>query len=135
VKAILPPGYARSSCQPAETEPGGLATLSCDTNTDPGGPPVAEYTLFPNNAALSAAFDRLVATSSQLICPGNIQSPGPWRRNRSPEKEAGILFCGNRSDRPTIIWSDQERLLLSVVQSNSGGPTLEQLYEWWPQHS
>lgn len=136
VKTLLPPGYARSSCRPAaETEPGGLATLSCDTNTDPGGPPVAEYTLFPNNAALSAAFDRLVATSSQIICPGNIQSPGPWRRNRSPEKEAGILFCGNRSDRPTIIWSDQERLLLSVVQSNSGGPTLEQLYEWWSQHS
>jgi hypothetical protein len=136
VTRVLPPGYPPDTCLPAATtEAGGIATLTCGRNTDAGGPLTGLYTVFPDRTALNDAFDRAVAASEQLICPGNIQSPGPWRRNATPEKTAGILFCGNRDQKPVIVWSDTERLLLSTVQSPGGGPELDALYAWWTQHS
>ena len=136
VTRVLPPGYPPDTCLPAAaTETGGIATLTCGRNADPGGPMTGLYTVFPDRTALNDAFDRAVGASEQLICPGNIQSPGPWRRNATPEKTAGILFCGTRDQKPVIVWSDTERLLLSTVQSTGDGPTLEALYAWWTQHS
>ncbi|MDA0250713.1 MAG: hypothetical protein O2892_07640 [Actinomycetota bacterium] len=136
VTRVLPPGYPPDSCRPAEaTEEGGTATLACGPNEDPGGPPVGTYTVFPGRTALNAAFDRAVAASQQRICPGNIQSPGPWRRNANPQKTAGILFCGDNGPDSVIIWTDIERLLLSTVQSKPGGPNLDAMYAWWTQHS
>ena len=136
VTRVLPPGYPPDSCLPAATvEGGGVATLTCGRNDDQGGPPSATYTVFPDPAALSGAFDRAVSGSTQLICPGNIQSPGPWRRNATPQKVAGTLFCGTRGQDPVVIWSDTERMLLSTVQSTPEGPTLDALYGWWTQHS
>ena len=136
IRPLLPAGYPPQACRPiSAADPGGLVTMACGLNDDPGGPTSAEYTLFTNRTALIDSFNRTIETSSQLICPGNIQSPGPWRRNRTPEKTSGILFCGNRSEQPTVIWTDEERLLLNVVQTGDGGPNLDQLYGWWTQHS
>lgn len=65
VTRVLPPGYPPDSCLPAQTiEDGGVATLTCGRNDDQGGPPSATYTVFPDPAALSAAF-------------GQIRSPAP----------------------------------------------------------
>ena len=136
VTRVLPPGYPPDSCRPATTvEDGGVATMACGRNDDLGGPPSGLYTVFPDSVALTGAFDRAVAASQQVNCPGNIQSPGPWRRNASPQQIAGTLFCGTRGQDPVIIWSDTERMLLSTVQGRPEGPTLDALYPWWTQHS
>ena len=136
IRTLLPVGYPPQACRPVSAaDPGGLVTMACGPNTDPGGPPTAQYTLFTNRTALIAAFNGLVETSSQLICPGNIQSPGPWRRNANPDRPSGILFCGNSDDREVVIWTDEERLLLSAVKTGERGPNLDQLYQWWSSHS
>jgi hypothetical protein len=138
VTAALPPGYSKGSCTPAaDTEAGGFATLACGRNGDAGGPASGTYTGFSSPVSLAAAFDRAVAASSQRDCPGEtpLQSPGPWRRNATPEKVAGTLFCGMRGQSPVVIWSNTERLTLSIVQGAPEVPDLPALYGWWTQHS
>jgi hypothetical protein len=68
-------------------------------------------------------------------CPGNIQSPGPWRRNATPQQVSGTLVCGLQASRPTLAWTDDIVLLLGVVRADATGPTLDQLYAWWSTHS
>ena len=136
VSRALPPGYAPDSCPPAAVpEDGGVVTLTCGRNGDPGGPVSGSYTVFGDRTSLFAAVDRAVAASGQMVCPGNIQSPGPWRRNAAPEREVGTLFCGTRDQNPVVIWSDNERLMLNIVQGAPEGPDLVALYGWWTQHS
>jgi hypothetical protein len=58
--------------------------LSCTKNTDAMGT-VGTYTLFPDALAQHASFDDEARSTRVLNCPGNIQSPGPWRRLRQAE--------------------------------------------------
>jgi hypothetical protein len=132
----LPAGYTPESCPPREgVESGGVGTLACGPNTDPGGPLSGLYTAFRDRTSLNEAFDRAVYASTQLVCPGNMQSPGPWRRNAAPDREAGVLFCGTRGETPVVIWSDIEKLRLSTVLGKSEVPNLDAMYGWWTQHS
>src|SRR5690348_6944557 len=91
---MLPPGYAPDSCETVVPAQGALAQVSCGANTDPGGPLTATYTLAADKAAAKDLFDNIISTSSVVDCPGNIQSPGPWRRNATPQQTAGTLVCG-----------------------------------------
>ena len=132
---LLPAGYPSGSCKPVAAAEGVLAEVNCARNIDPGGPLSATYTLVSDKAALDAAFDDIVRASTRVNCPGNIQSPGPWRRNATPQKTSGVLFCGIQEDRPTVVWTDVDDLLVSTVQSGPQGPTFDQLYAWWSSHS
>jgi hypothetical protein len=111
------------------------AEVNCEKNADPGGPLSATYTLVRDKTALDAAFNDIVRASTRVNCPGNIQSPGPWRRNATPHKTSGVLFCGIQESRPTVAWTDDDDLLVSTIQSGPQGPTFDQLYEWWSSHS
>jgi len=132
---LLPAGYPAGSCKPAATPKGVLAQINCDANSDQGGPLTATYTLVKDKTALDAAFKEAIAASARVNCPGNIQSPGPWRRNATPDKTSGTLFCGLAGDRPTVAWTDDARLMLSVVHAGSHAPTFDELYAWWSSHS
>ncbi|BBY81725.1 hypothetical protein MPUL_28830 [Mycolicibacterium pulveris] len=132
---MLPPGYPPGSCEPADPPESVLVQANCANNVDPDGPLSAVYTLVGDRAALDAAFTTAMQAATQVVCPGNIQSPGPWRRNATPEKVSGTLFCGLREGQPTVIWTDEERLLVSAVDSGPQGPTFPQLYAWWSSHS
>jgi serine/threonine protein kinase len=132
---LLPAGYAVNSCTPVETPKGAQAKVSCTANSDAGGPRSATYTLAQDKAALQNAFDGIVSGSSMVNCPGNIQSPGPWRRNATPNLVSGTLFCGFRSDIPTVAWTDDAKLLLSSVDGPPGVANLNELYVWWTSHS
>jgi hypothetical protein len=57
--------------------------------------------LFEDDAALDAAFGAVVGNTRVVNCPGNIQSPGAWRRNATPQQVTGTLVCGFRDDVPT----------------------------------
>jgi hypothetical protein len=132
---LLPAGYPAGSCKPAAAAKGVLAQVNCDTNSDQGGPTTATYTLVKDKSALDAAFNEAIAASVRVNCPGNIQSPGPWRRNATPDKTSGTLFCGLAGDRPTVAWTDDARLVLSAVHAGPQAPTLDELYAWWSSHS
>jgi hypothetical protein len=134
LKGLVPRGYAAGSCTPTDTPRGTLAKMSCTANTDVGGPPSATYTLVADKAALTKTFDGLVSSARQMTCPGNIQSPGPWRRIAT-QVVAGTVFCGFRDDIPTVVWTDETDLLIASVDGAQAGPNLDQLYTWWASHS
>jgi serine/threonine-protein kinase len=71
-----------------------------------------------------------------VVCPGNIQSPGPWRRLANPTVTQGTVFCGIAGARPLVVWTNDAELLLARTQSdNPDGSGLDQLYTWWGLHS
>jgi len=135
LQGLLPQGYAADSCKPAELPKGALAKVTCSANSDPGGPLSASYTLAPDAAALKASFDGIVGAAKVVNCPGNIQSPGPWRRNATPNQIAGTLFCGLRGDTPTLAWTNDAGLMLATIDGAKSGPNLDKLYAWWSGHS
>lgn len=132
---LLPAGYPRGTCAPLPTASDVTAAVSCGPNTDPGGPTSSTFTLSRDLKALNGAFTDSLNQVSPAICPPNIQSPGPWRRNDSPTVTRGIVFCGVQNGQPLVAWTDDEKLLLSVVRSAAPGASLESLYSWWSSHS
>jgi hypothetical protein len=132
---LLPPGYPSSACKQVDPSKDALAQVDCTQNADAGGPPSATYTLARDKAALQAAFDGVTRGTGVVNCPGNIQSPGPWRRNATPQQVSGTLVCGLQESRPTLAWTDDIVGLLAVVKADDKGPTLDQLYSWWTSHS
>ncbi|TFV55230.1 hypothetical protein E4P42_23580 [Mycobacterium sp. PS03-16] len=132
---ILPRGYSAGVCEMGSPPDGALAVATCGPNTDPGGPPSATYTVAGDDTALDAAFNAVIENSSMVNCPGNIQSPGPWRRNATPQKVSGVLYCGLQNDRPVVAWTNTDESLIAVVKGGPQGPGLDQLYTWWSSHS
>ncbi|GAC1400071.1 MAG: hypothetical protein NVS4B6_16980 [Mycobacterium sp.] len=132
---LLPAGYPPGSCTPATASGGAAAVLSFGAGIEPDGPSLAAYTLARDPAALRSAFDAVVQRSVAVICPGGIQSPGPWRHNANLAVPVGTLFCGIRNGQPLVAWTNDAELLLSVAQNAAPGPALKQLYAWWSTHS
>jgi serine/threonine kinase PknH len=135
LRKLLPPGYSEAACEPVATPKGAVAKFGCERNSDEGGPPLATYTLVADRAALKTAFEDIIKASDVVVCPGSIQSPGPWRRNATPQKVAGTLFCGYQRDLPTVAWTDDAELLVSAIRGDEKGPSLPLLYAWWTSHS
>jgi len=136
VLRLLPPGYPAGACTPEKSVPiGALAALLCGPNTDPGGPRAARYTLFSDMTALQEQFDEVMASAQQQVCPGRIMSPGPWKRNARPEVSAGTLYCGVRDGDAVIAWTDDQKRLLSVIESDAADPPVDQMFSWWQSHS
>jgi hypothetical protein len=135
LKDVLPAGYPSEACQPVQAPEGATAKVECSKNTDVGGPPKATYTLMKDADALKQAMDDVIADAGIVNCPGNIQSPGPWRRNATPTKVAGNLVCGLPQGKPMVAWTNDANLVLNVTKAGPEGPTLDQLYQWWSNHS
>ena len=132
---MLPLGYDAEACRVMVPAKGALAQVSCEKNTDPGGPLTATYILEKDDESLRAVFDNVVGSSSVVECPGSIQSPGPWRRDATPQQVRGTLVCGFQQSKPTVAWTTDSELMVSVVQSGPQGPNMVQLYTWWASHS
>jgi hypothetical protein len=130
VASQYPPG----SCTPAPPPAAATAMVVCKTS-DRRLPAAARYVAARDQSSMRAAFDDIVDHLTMRICPGKIQSPGPWRRNATPEKISGTLVCGAQADRSTVAWTTDADLLVSSIQTGTAGPTLEQLYAWWSAHS
>ncbi|ALR10832.1 hypothetical protein MYCSP_04405 [Mycobacteroides saopaulense] len=133
--SMLPTGYAPSACKPVEPANEAVAQVKCGRSDDPDGPTEASYSLVKDKSALAAGLSRLTKRNAVVVCPGRIQSPGPWRRNATPDQVSGTVFCGTNQGHPVVGWTDEERLLLSETRSGAAGPTLDQLYAWWSSHS
>jgi serine/threonine kinase PknH len=132
---LLPRGYLPASCKTITPQKDSLATMSCSTNSDPGGPVSAIYMMFGDTTSLRGAFDQLVQGSTIINCPGLIQSPGPWHRVATPDKNSGMLLCATRNGSPLLGWTDDANSLLGVINGVPSGPEIDQLYTWWMSHS
>ncbi len=118
---MLPSGYSAGSCEPATTPPRALAKTVCTHNGDPAGPTAATYTLVAEKASLRPLFDDPLRGSTIVTCPGNIQSPGPWRRNATPQQVSGTLVCSY--GLAAVTWTPEANLLVQrrPCQSNWAG--------------
>lgn len=137
-KIVLPGGYPPGACTPGDsTDPGTEAVMICGPNTDAGGPVSGTYSLAHDAQSLQGALADVIGTATTVICPGNIQSPGPWRRVADPATPRGTLFCGIGGDgRPLIAWTLDAARFLAVVESpRLDGAGLNDLYAWWASHS
>jgi hypothetical protein len=132
---MVPAGYPSNGCKSVAAPKNALAQVNCEQNSDAGGPRSASYSLVADKADLDAALNDIVRSSTTVNCPGNIQSPGPWRRNATPDKISGVLFCGVQDGQATVAWTDEARLVVNKVQSGPQGPTFDELYAWWSSHS
>lgn len=135
LRGILPRGYPAGACESVVPPDGASAQIRCRANTDPGGPLSATYTLASDEESLENMFAEVLDALAVVDCPGNIQSPGPWRRNATPQQVAGTLVCGFDDSTSTVAWTTDAQLLVSEVQSGPQGPNMVQLYAWWSSHS
>lgn len=127
---VLPRGYSGQNCKPAPGPAGATATVTCDRTPDPDGV-VATFALIPDPGALGAAFNAATSGGGVVLCPGRIQSPGPWRRGGLPQPVLGSLVCATPSDGPLLAWTDTDKRLLATIR----GTSLEQLHQWWTRHA
>jgi serine/threonine protein kinase len=138
-KMVLPSGYPPGACTRQDpTDPGTEVVMTCGPNQDPGGPFSATYSLARDAQSLNNAMAHVIGAATTVICPGNIASPGPWRRLADPATPKGTLFCGIGSDgRPLIAWTFDPDRFLAVVQVAPAldGSGLNSLYAWWSSHS
>lgn len=134
---VLPGGYPPDACRPGEpADRATEAVMTCGPNQDAGGPVSGTYTRSRDAQSLQSALADVVGTAITVVCPGNIQSPGPWRKVAQPDVVQGTVFCGIRDGRPLIAWTLDTENLLAVVESASlGGSGLNDLYAWWASHS
>ena len=134
---VVPPGYPAGSCTPAAINADlAGAAVSCGPALSPEGPPTATYTLARNRTALQALFAQQTAAATAVVCPGNIQSPGPRHRVANPTVPVGTVFCGLKSGRPVVAWTTDDKLLMATIEAKAPySPALDQLYTWWASHS
>ncbi|WP_241473895.1 serine/threonine-protein kinase [Mycolicibacterium neoaurum] len=130
---LLPAGYPDGRCAQGSVPDGARAEVTCGQNADPGGPASGTFTLADDSDALQAAFGDVVSGSTTVVCPGNIQSPGAWRRNATPTVVAGTLYCGTEGDKAVIAWTTDSDRLLNVIRDDRRA--LESMYRWWASHS
>lgn len=133
----LPPGYPPDSCKPVTPSDGAQAALRCSVTLAPGaGSATVTHELLPSSVALDTAFTAILDDSKVFVCPGNIASPGAWRRNATPEVVSGTLACGVHQGAPIVAWTTTDNaLFVSVVQGATAGVTVEELFAWWSLHS
>ena len=135
--SLVPPGYVAGACTSATAESGSIwttavAMVTCGQNNQPGGPSKATYGLFPTPATLKNAFKDDIANVSLVNCPGEGASPVSWHYDQTPNDSAGMIACGNYNNHPNVIWTNDEKLMLSDV---SGDPaTVEDLHTWWDNY-
>lgn len=97
-------------------------------------PTSATYRQATSPDELAAEFDRAVKDLDVVVCPGRIQSPGPWRRTGATSP-AGTVVCGTRGEIPTVAWTTDEHNLLSVISTDPSRRALDVLYTWWSRNS
>jgi len=92
---MLPAGYGSDSCT-ATNPKGALAAVQCRTNSLPGGPTSATYSLFRDYTGMYDAFTKSLKDPAwtPAPCPGK-QSPEPTVLLGSDGRQLGFAACAH----------------------------------------
>lgn len=136
LRSLIPDGFPEGSCLTvAPGAAGVLAQIECGRYGGVGGPDRAVYQRADDSARLAELLQSAQDASIVRVCPGRIQSPGPWRRGGAPQQVGGIVFCAQRTSESVMGWTDDEQKVFALISSGRGGSSPEQLYRWWSAHS
>jgi serine/threonine kinase PknH len=125
---LLPRGYNANNCSPSDPpNHQALATVQCTKTSDPGSPPFAAFTLYPNATALDNAFKDGINEDVVTPCPNGADSPGVWQADGAPNVQAGAVLCGTYNNRADLVWTQNKGLLVGDIQ----GPDLNALFNFW----
>ena len=102
---MLPSGYSPGSREPATTPPRALAKIVCTHNGDPRRAHGGNLHPCRRKSVATAAFRRSPARLNHRHVPGKHQSPGPWRRNATPQQVSGTLVCSYRL--AAVTWTTE----------------------------
>ena len=131
---MLLSGYSPGS-RTCTTPPRALAKIVCTHNGDPAGPTAATYTLSPKKRRYGRFSTISCAAQPSSRARETFQSPGPWRRNATPQQVSGTLVCSYRDGLAAVTWTTEANVLVSDVHVDRAGPALNQLDQWWSAHS
>jgi serine/threonine-protein kinase len=133
----LPAGYPPGACtRDNQPMPGAVVSVKCGANTDPNGPPVSAYGLYPDLKSVQDAFTSFTKTFAIQTCPGGKASPGTWWHTQEPNTILGQIACGiYKGNEPQVMWSNQQSMVFALAAGKTPGPNLDQLYKWWASHS
>jgi predicted Ser/Thr protein kinase len=130
----VPAGYPANACKPFMPPKDALARVLCEKDTDPGGPPRAIYSVFPDASTLRQFFNGVLRPDIMTDCPSGKKSPSNWRR-ASNSKARGMVFCAIEQGSPMLVWTNEDELMVGLVEGDSRGTSLDELYRWWNKHS
>jgi hypothetical protein len=125
---LLSKGYTPADCQLHDPAGNQLAAVSCDINSDSGGPISATYALYRDAASLQSAFFSIIGPIQLVPCPGVNQSPTVWHYQGSPDQTAGSIACGNLDTLSQVVWTNNANLMLGATESIDDVP---RHYQWW----
>jgi hypothetical protein len=125
---LLSKGYTPADCQLQDPEGNQVAAVSCDINTDPGGPLNARYALYRDAASLQSAFFSTIGPIKLEPCPGVNQSPTVWHNQGSPDQTAGFIGCGYADTLSQVVWTNNANLMLGATESIDDIP---RHWQWW----
>lgn len=126
---LLAKGYGPNNCKAMPTEwEGQLAKVECQVNDDPAGPDWAMFVLYGNPNDLKSDFKGAVAQDETMPCePGGDPKPHTWSYGQNSNEIAGWVACGTFNDTSEIIWTDNAKGTLGVIE----GRDLDALHKWW----
>lgn len=130
---MLPAGISANSCKPGD-ETGPQPSVVCGGSSMASDPIGVTLIGAPDPSGLDAELKQVLSRSKVVLCPGNIQSPGPWRRYPT-QPPAGTLMCGLQEKNSVLAWTDEARLLTVVAVGEPGAEALPLLYRWWTLHA
>lgn len=106
--------------------------VTCGPNNQPGGPSKATYGLYPATETLKRAFKNDISNVSLSNCPGEGAEPVSWHYDQTPNDAAGLMACGTYNGRSNLIWTNEEKLMLSDVSGDA--TTIADLPTWWDNY-
>ncbi|OBF87915.1 hypothetical protein A5791_18470 [Mycobacterium sp. 852002-51163_SCH5372311] len=105
-----------------------MAASDCFNNTLPGGPPVARYEEFANQAALNDAFQTDVRSAALQPCPGsNDSAPATWNATNPPPANGSVICYTTNDNMAHVEWTNTP----DRIKANASGPDMASLYGWW----
>lgn len=123
------PPQLRDTCRLDPGTAPGLATASCEADN---GEILATYFLYPDESAMSAAYDGFVATSEIERDSGRCADPATWPSEGQfsvAGQPVGRVLCLQIADAPTLYWTDSRLLILtSAIHLGSDA---ERLFRFW----
>lgn len=130
---MLPPGFSSANCVEKQASGPAVERVTCDQNSDTGGPSYALFLLYANSSDLASEFKTGPASGGYKVsstCPGGKGSPAEWSEGSS--QTAGQVECAVSSEGyPTVIWSDTSKLRVGVLEGK--GETIDSLFKWWSE--